>query len=104
MLSLPFSQNYFKPKSIWRRVGRTTSAHTTFVFAHNTSSHGPEMDRQRASGLPLARWRLTLGAALLRPLRGNATSEMYVWDGRPTRSRKLQKECGCSAWHSVSTG
>ena len=37
MLSLPFSQNCFKPKWIWRRVGRTTSALTTFVFEHVTS-------------------------------------------------------------------
>ena len=54
--------------------------------------------------MPLAHWRLTLGTALLRPLQGNATSEMYVRDGRPIRSRKLQKDCGFSGWHSVSTG
>ena len=27
-----------------------------------------------------------------------------VRDGRPIRSRKLQKDCGFSGWHSVSTG
>src|SRR6266568_6391412 len=104
MLSLPFSQNCCKPKRIWRRVGRTTSAPTTFVFEHNTSSHGPGADRPRAFGLPLAHWRLTLGAALLLPLQGNATSEMYVRDGRPIRSQKLQKDFGFSGWQSVSTG
>ena len=28
----------------------------------------------------------------------------HVRDGRPIRSRKLQKDCGFSGWHSVSTG
>ena len=104
MLSLPFSQNCCKPKRIWRRVGRTTSAPTTFVFEHNTSSHGPGTDRPRAFGLPLAHWRSTPGVALLQPLQGNATSGVYVGDGRPIRSRTLQKDCGFSVWHSVSTG
>src|SRR2546423_4002083 len=104
MSSLPYSQNCFKPKWIWRRVGRTTSAPTTSVFAHNTSSHGLGADRPRAFGLPRAHWRLTRGAALLLPLQGNATFEMYVRDGRPIGSQKLQKDFGFCGWRSVSTG
>src|SRR6266851_6975956 len=104
MLFLPFSQNCFKQKWIWRRVGRTTSAPTTFVFEHNTNSHGRGADRPRAFGLHLAHWRLTLGAALLLPSQGNATSEMHVIDGRPIRSQKLRKDFGFSGWRSVSMG
>ena len=36
-------------------------------------------------------------------LAGNATSETQLRDGRPIRSRKLQKHFGFSGWHSVST-
>ena len=70
MLSLPFSQNCFKPKWIWRRVGRTTSAPTTFVFEHNISSHGPGADRPRAFGLPRAHWKLTRGSGFAATLAG----------------------------------
>jgi adenylate cyclase len=37
-------------------------------------------------------------------LAGNATSEMLRQDGRPIRSRKLQKDCGFSGWHSAIDG
>ena len=80
------------------------SAYDLCLRATRTSTHGPGADRPRPFGLPLAHWRLTLGTALLRPLQGAATSEMYVRDGRPIRSQKLQKDCGFSGWHSVSTG
>jgi TolB-like protein len=41
--------------------------------------------------------------ALLRPLQGSAISKTSIRDGRPIRSRKLQKDCGFSGWHSLST-
>ena len=62
-------------KSIWLRFGRTTSAHTTFVFEHyRTAIHLPGADRPMPFGLSLAHWKLTLGTALLRGLQETATS------------------------------
>src|SRR5712671_7467244 len=102
--SLPFYQRCFKPNSIWPCVGPTISAPTTYGFEPTSTSYGHGADRPKPFGWPLARWRLTLGAVGLRPLQGNATSEMYIRDGRPIRSRKLQKDLGFSGWHSVLTG
>ncbi|WP_244562167.1 adenylate/guanylate cyclase domain-containing protein [Bradyrhizobium lablabi] len=69
-----------------------------------TRGGSAESLRLASRALEIDPQRLTLGAALLLPSQGNATSEMHVTDGRPIRSQKLRKDFGFSGWRSVSTG